>query len=83
MKAEEEKTVRTVRGTMGIAWGLMAGFRGRFVLAIVAMVGATAMRYLVPLVASGTIDYALGEGKSTSRVVEVFRQLVEKDWLTN
>jgi ATP-binding cassette subfamily B protein len=60
----------------------MGGFRTGFALAIAAMVAATALRFLVPLVASGTIDFALGEGDGTSRVVDLMRQLIEKSWLS-
>jgi ATP-binding cassette subfamily B protein len=72
---------RTVRATLATAWRLMAGFRVRFGVAIGAMLLATALRFLVPLVASGTIDYALEAGNGSSRVVDVFRRLVEQDWL--
>jgi ATP-binding cassette subfamily B protein len=74
-------TGRTVRAALAIAWRLMAGFRIRFGMAIAAMLAATALRFMVPLVASGTIDYALGGENGTSRVVDVFRRLVEADWL--
>jgi ATP-binding cassette subfamily B protein len=58
----------------------MSGFRLRFALAIAAMLAGTGLRFLVPLVASGTIDYALQEEQG-SRVVDIFRRLVEQDWL--
>ena len=82
MKPEENsKSGRPAAETIGIAWGLMTGFRTRFGLAIAAMLAGTAMRFMVPLIASGTIDYALGEGIGTSRVVDVMRQFVERSWL--
>ncbi len=78
---EDSKKGRTVREVAGIAWGLMRGFRLRFVLAIAAMLMATAFRYMVPLVASGTIDFALGSGNGTSRVVDFMERFVVRDWL--
>ncbi|HKJ90297.1 MAG TPA: ABC transporter transmembrane domain-containing protein, partial [Oceanipulchritudo sp.] len=82
MKAENKSVSgRRVGETIGIAWNLMAGFRLQFGLAIGAMLVGTAMRFLVPLVASGTIDHALGEGNGTNRVVDVMRQFVGKSWL--
>ncbi|NDV61512.1 ABC transporter ATP-binding protein [Puniceicoccales bacterium CK1056] len=59
----------------------MAGFRTRFILAILCMLAGTGLRFLVPLVASGTIDYALQSGTGQSRVVDFFRRTVEQDWL--
>jgi ATP-binding cassette subfamily B protein len=79
---KDSSTSRPVRETIAIAWSLMGGFRLGFALAIAAMVAGTALRFLVPLVASGTIDYALGEGNGTSRVVDFMRQLVEASWLS-
>jgi ATP-binding cassette subfamily B protein len=78
----DSKPTRTVRETIPIAWSLMAGFRLVFGLAIAAMVAGTALRFLVPLVASGTIDYALGEGNGTSRVVDFVQRFVEQTWLS-
>lgn len=72
---------RRVGEAMAIAWGLMRGFRLRFTLAIAAMLAGTALRFMVPLVASGTIDYALGEGEASSRVVALMAALVEASWL--
>jgi len=45
------------------------------------MLMATAFRYMVPLVASGTIDFALGSGNGTSRVVDFMERFVVRDWL--
>ena len=59
----------------------MSGFRARFAVAIGAMFFGTALRFLVPLVASGTIDFALGGGNGSSRVVDLFRLFIEKTWL--
>ena len=64
-----------------IAWNLMGGYRGGFGMAILCMLLATGMRYMVPLVASGTIDYALGSEEADSWMVGVFQQFVERDWL--
>jgi ATP-binding cassette subfamily B protein len=59
----------------------MSGFRGRFVCAILSMLAGTALRFMVPLVASGTIDYALESGNGSSRVVDVLRRFIEQSWL--
>ena len=80
-QGKDSQTTRPVREVLRIAWLLMAGFRGRFALAIVCMLLATALRFLVPLVASGTIDYALLGKTGQSRVVDFFRRFVEQDWL--
>jgi ATP-binding cassette, subfamily B, bacterial len=77
----DKSPARGVREAIAIAWGLMAGFRLPFAAAIAAMLAATALRFMVPLVASGTIDYALESGNGGSRVVELFRRMVEQDWL--
>lgn len=50
-------------------------------MAIGAMLVGTAFRFLVPLVASGTIDYALETGNGNSRIVDLFRRFVEQSWL--
>lgn len=42
-----------------LLWSLMRGYRLLYGLAILALLIHTAVGYLVPLVASGTIDYAL------------------------
>lgn len=78
---QSSPNARTVREILRIAWSLMAGFRGRFMLAIFCMLLGTGLRFLVPLVASGTIDYALQGKTGQSRVVEFFRRFVEQDWL--
>lgn len=56
-----------------LLWELMRGFRSSYALAIAALFCFTAVNYLVPLVASATIDVALGavskEG-AESRVAE-------------
>ena len=83
MNTDRTDSARSVKETMGIAWKLMEGFRLRFAVAITAMLGGTAMRYMVPLVASGTIDYALGGGNGSSRVVEVFRRFIEASFLAD
>lgn len=70
-----------MREAIRIAWSLMAGFRTRFLLGILAMLAGTALRFLVPLVASGTIDYALESGNGTNRVVDLMRRFIEKSWL--
>ena len=77
----DSPTQRGVRQVLGIAWGLMVGFRLRFLLAIGAMLAATGLRFLVPLVGSGTIDYALGAGDGTSQVVQFMRRFIEQSWL--
>ncbi len=59
----------------------MSGFRKGFGTAILCMLFATGLRYMVPLVASGTIDYALGSEQASSWVVGFFRELVTADWL--
>lgn len=65
-----EGNQRSKREVLATAWSLMGGFRARFLLAMLAMLMATGFRFLVPLVASGTIDFALGGGNGSSRVVE-------------
>jgi len=59
----------------------MKGYRKRFLLAIAAMLIGTGFRFLVPLVGSGTIDYALKSDEGTNRIVGIFRHFVEKSWL--
>lgn len=81
MTLSNSPSKRSVREVLGIAWRLMRGFRKRFILAIAAMLLGTSFRFLVPLVGSGTIDYALREDDTGNRVVGVFRQFVEKSWL--
>lgn len=83
MTTQSTTHVRSVRETLRIAWSLMVGYRKPFVLAIVCMFAATCLRYLVPLVASGTIDYALGESNNGSQIVAVFRRLFEQSWLAS
>jgi hypothetical protein len=60
---------------------MMSGFRKVFVLAILAMLCGTGFRYMVPLVASGTIDYALSSEAEGSRTVRMLSELVAQDWL--
>ncbi len=43
----------------GLVWRLMRGQRLRYVAAIGALLGATAFNYLVPLIGTVTIDYAV------------------------
>lgn len=78
---EENSKSRPVKETARIAWRLMEGFRTRFLLAIAAMLLATGLRFAVPLVASGTLDYALSEDAATSVVVDLMRRFVEQSWL--
>jgi ATP-binding cassette subfamily B protein len=78
---EDSQKLRPAREAIRIVWSLMAGFRARFALAICTMLAGTALRFLVPLVASGTIDYALDSGSGSSRIVDVFRRFVEHSWL--
>ena len=49
-------------------------------MAIGAMLVGTLLRFLVPLVASGTIDFALGDGGG-SRLVVIFERFIGKSWL--
>lgn len=71
----------TAKNAVKVAWTLMRGYRKGFILAIAAMLCATALRYLVPLVASGTIDYALADSNNSGWVAGIFRQFVERTWL--
>ncbi len=64
-----------------VAWSLMRGYRSGFLLAIIAMLFATALRYLVPLVASGTIDFALADTQQSGWVMGIFQRVVERSWL--
>ncbi|MEX0331868.1 MAG: ABC transporter ATP-binding protein [Puniceicoccaceae bacterium] len=73
--------MRPAAEAVRIAWSLMTGYRGRFALAIAAMLAGTGLRFLVPLVASGTIDYALESGNGSSRIVQFFERFVEQSWL--
>ncbi|YCM43164.1 ABC transporter ATP-binding protein [Verrucomicrobiaceae bacterium 227] len=56
-----------------LLWELMRGFRGRYAWAIAALFVFTVINYVVPLVASATIDFALSrepdEGRLTSGVI--------------
>ena len=56
-----------------LLWELMRGFRGTYARAIGALFVFTAINYVVPLVASATIDFALSqepdEGRLTSGVI--------------
>ncbi len=60
---------------------MMSGYRKAFALAILAMLCGTGFRYMVPLVASGTIDYALASEAEASRTVRMLSELVAQDWL--
>ena len=79
--SQSSQQVRPAAEAVRIAWSLMTGYRRRFVLAIAAMLAGTALRFLVPLVASGTIDYALDSGGGGSRVAAIFQGFVEQTWL--
>ena len=83
MGEESTSSKYSAKDAVWVAWSLMEGFRKGFLLAILAMLCGTGMRYLVPLVASGTIDYALGETDNPSWIVGVFQGLVEKTWLAD
>lgn len=45
-----------------LLWTLMQGFRGQYALAIAALLVFTVINYLIPLVGSATIDFALKSG---------------------
>ncbi len=81
MGKESTSSKYSAKDAVLVAWSLMEGFRKGFVLAILAMLCGTGLRYMVPLVASGTIDYALGETENPSWIVGIFQGLVEKTWL--
>jgi ATP-binding cassette subfamily B protein len=51
----------TPRAALRIAWQLMDGFRGQYLLAIGAMLLASALGFVVPLITSTVIDVALAE----------------------
>jgi ATP-binding cassette subfamily B protein len=78
---ENSSKTRSAGEAVRIGWALMDGFRLRFAVAITATLAGTFLRFLVPLVGSGTIDYALDSGEESTRVVEVFRRFVEQSWL--
>ncbi|MCD8483226.1 MAG: ABC transporter ATP-binding protein/permease [Verrucomicrobia bacterium] len=44
---------------LSLLWSLMTGFRLRYAFAITALLVSSAITYLVPLIGSATIDYAL------------------------
>jgi len=79
--SETSQNSRPVAETVRIAWQLMRGYRLRFLLAIGAMLVATALRFVVPLIASGTIDYALSEEEAGSAIVDLMRVAIEQGWL--
>lgn len=55
----EGSTSSSLISPIRLLWSLMRGYRLLYGLAILALLIHTAVGYLVPLVASGTIDYAL------------------------
>lgn len=81
MQSEISSKPRTAGEILVIAWRLLRGFRGRFAGAIVAMLAATALRFLVPVVASGTIDHALGGGVGDGRLLKWVASRVDAAWL--
>jgi ATP-binding cassette subfamily B protein len=53
---------------LALLWQLMHGFRGKYLLAIAALFIFTTLSYVVPLIASATIDFALS-GKADGSVL--------------
>jgi ATP-binding cassette, subfamily B, bacterial len=51
-----------------LLWQLMHGFRGKYVWAIAALFAFTSINYLTPLIASATIDFALGQKSDQGRL---------------
>jgi ATP-binding cassette, subfamily B, bacterial len=60
---------------LALLWQQMHGFRGKYVWAIAALFAFTSINYLTPLIASATIDFALGhkpdEGRLTSWIIRL------------
>jgi ATP-binding cassette, subfamily B, bacterial len=58
-----------------LLWQLTHGFRGKYVWAIAALFAFTSINYLTPLIASATIDFALGQkseqGRLTSGIIRL------------